>query len=1103
MIDVCRDELSVNFASRRGAVPLLRSLRRSSVFAFAPKVEDTLLAEDGQAVANSVRPFSQWLRENVLVLLIVSIALSFVPQVRADQGLDDYNVGVALYRQMRWKQAAEQFRTFMKAHANHEKAASARLYLGLTLVNLEDFKQARDELRKFADENRQNPNLGQARYRIGECSFLLNELATARVELEGFVRDFPKDPMCEHALPYLGEIQLHLKDPDAALKLFDRAIEEFPKGRLIEDAKFGRARSLEMLKRFDEAIGQYQELAAQKTGARAADAQFHLGASYFERKQFPEAIAAYLALPRDFPLSSLVPAAQLNAGYALYQSGKFDEAARQFELAAKDKSQGLTAKYWQGRSLKSLGEYSKAADVLKAAAQTAGNHPLAEAIVFEQGLCQRNLQNPVEARRFFDQVLSQFPQCDLADDSLHALIEMSIEAGDLADAEQQLARFQTDYPQSGLRWHIEMLNGRLDLAKAGAKVREKQPVEEINALYDAAASRFEQAMNGSTIPKTRGQGRYYLALTRQLQGNQTLALELIGPLIEQVNTDGARSEFCDAIVLQGDSYYQLQKYDLAMGSAAKYLDLVPKGRQVARALSIQALAADNLKDQATSNSAVNRLTAEFGNHTQTLATVQQLAESAGAKEDWATAGRLYESLASLQKDPEKKAYAVRGIALSQYSQNQFSAAAETFGRVVSEFPKHSLVPDCAYYQADSLKKADQTDKAIALFQKLFESFPADKTAAAKTELEPPLEFPYKAGLQVARIYNKAGKVIESDAAYEVLLKRFPQPAELDKRLDEWAILNYQHQRYDQADAIWRRLVNEVPLSPLVNSARLSLAESDLIANKLDEARKAFQELVESDKSTDEVKEQSLYQLVVLAVDQQQWPDVATMGSRLTTQFPKTRHRFYVAYSQAESCLANARSGEAELAAARERLQSLQAEAANPDVNTASWFDRVWVLLAELNFREKKYADVLAVVEDLKRRSPKSPFLHQGEEVLGRSFKQQAKFDDARAAFERVLADPFASRTETAAKSQFMIGETHFLQEKWNVASNAYQRVYTIYKFPEWQAAALLMSARCDEKQNEWKLAVETYKLLIKEFPDASIVGEAKVRLEAAEKSAGG
>ena len=1052
------------------------------------------------------RGFSGFIFRGTIVFLFLIMAGGGLDSSRliADEGLDNYNVAVGLFKQNRWNQAADQFRKFLKNHEKHEKAPVARLYLGLTLVENKDFKNAREELRKFASENRQNPNLGQARYRIGECSYLLDDLAAARTELEGFIRDFPEDPLREHAYPYLGDTLLRLNDPSSALKMFDLSIEKFPAGSLIEDAKFGRARSLESLKRFDEAIVQYRELAENKEGLRAADAQFHLGASFFEREQFDEAIAAYVTIPRDFPESPLIPAAQLNIGYALFKSSRFAAASEQFALAGKVPAQQPTAGYWQGRSLKSLGDYPKALESLAVAAEFASKHPLGESILFEQALCERYLQHPAEARKLFEQLISKYPKGELVDDSLHALIEMGIDTGDLVMSEQLLSRFPKLFPQSGLRLHIEMLAGRLDLARAGQKLREKRPAGELNGHYLAAAERFERVMNESTIAKTKGQARYYLALTRQLQGNQDQALELIGPLVEKGLAEGEKGDFSDAVVLQADSFLLQQKYDLATQAAAKYVAMIPRGRQAARAWSIQGLAAQHQNQTEEVSRVLKQLIQDFPNHSLTVATIQQLAEMAESRAEWAQAAELYEMLLTLPTDADKKVYAIRGIALSQYERGDYAAAASSFERVMKEFPQHSLVMECTYYRAESLKRADQPEAAVVLFRQIFTTFTDDTPPARGAETKPPLEYYYKAGLQVARILNKAEQIDDSDVAYAELFKRFPHPMDLDMRLDEWAIFNYRHKRFDQADAIWRRLITEAPDSPLVNSAKLSLAESDLFANKFDEARIVFEELAESEKSSDEIKEQSLFQLVALAVDRQRWPDVRALGQRLVTKYPESRHRFYVTYSQVEAVMASLKPTEEELATALEKLQTLQAQATNEEVNGAEWFDRIWVLLAEIQYREKKYGDVFTIVEDLRQRKPQSPFLHQADEVLGRSFKQQAppKFDEARAAFERVVADPVAFRTETAAKAQFLIGDTYFFQEKWDAASIAYQKVYSNYQFPEWQAAALLSSGKCDEAQNEWKLAAAAYQLLVKEFPDSSVAEEAKKRREAATKRAG-
>lgn len=1038
-----------------------------------------------------------------LVMIAAMISMSFPSLVRADEGLDDYNVAVSMFNQSRWKPATEQFRQFLVNHAKHEKAPLARLYLGLTLGKLEDYKAARDELRKFVDENPQNPNLGQARYRIGECSYLMDDWTNARVELEEFVDTFSNDTMCEYALPYLGDTILRLKDPAAALPIFDRSIEKFPRGRLIDDAKFGRARSLELLKRFDDAIAQYQDLEKKKDGPRAADAQLHLGAIFFERKQFPEAIVAYSEFAKDFPKSPQLPQAQLNLGYAYYQSGKFAEAARQFEKVSSEKSQATTSSYWLGRSLKSLGDYAKAIEVLQTAAAGAKDLPLLEAITFEQALCERYQQHPVEARQYFEQVLAKFPTGELADDSLHALIELSIDAGDLADAEKLLARFGQEYSQSGLRLQVEMLNGRLDLVRAGISKREKKPNGEIAPIYESAAQHFDKVLTESTIPRTQRQARYYLALTRQLQEKPAQAIELIAPLIQQVFAEGAKSDFVDAIVLQADCQYQMKNYDSAVASAQSYLDLVASGRQVARALSLQALAADGQNNASVAAAAMNRLTKDFPKHALTTLTIQELAEAAEARQEWATASKYYASLADLVVDPEKKAYALRGVALAKYSQQEFEEAAASFGKIVDEFPDHSLVPECAYYRAESWLKAKQPEKAMGYFQQIFQSMPTGQPVARGAELEPPLEYAYKAGWWVARILTKENKIDEADAAYEALLARFPEAKELDKRLYEWAILNHENQRFERSEQIWRRLIKDAPESLFANNAKLHLAESDFDANRFEEAERAFKELAVSPQSTDEVKEWSLYQLVVLAVFQQRWDDVKTIGQQLQEKFPNSIHRFYVAYGQAESYLTAAKPSPEELTAAKEILNGLRKEASNTEVVQTEWFDRVWVLLAEIYFREQRDEDLRTVVEELKSRAPKSPFLYQAEEVLGRSYKQQAKFDDARAAFERVLANPAANRTETAAKAQFMIGETYFLQEKWSTAFVAYYKVYSLYKFPDWQASGLLMSGRCDENQGEWKQAIETYERVIQEFPNFPHMDDVKTRLELARKKVGG
>lgn len=1036
--------------------------------------------------------------------LLMSLHLCALPTVcRADAGLDEYNLAVGLYKQDRWSTAAERFRSFLKDFDTHEKVPLARLYLGLTLVNLEDFKGARAELRGFAKDYPQNSNIPQARYRIAECSYLLEDLRAARIELESYLKDFPKDSFHDHALPYLADTQLRLNDPSAALVNFQLAIDRFPQGPLVDDARFGRARALEALKRPNEAATQFQEL-AKTNSPRAADAQFHLSSLAFERKQFPEAAAAYVDLTKRFPESRFVAAAHLNAGYAYFQAEKFEDAIPQFEAASSEKSQRLTASYWLGLSLKSLGQYDKAVEALKSAATLAGDQPAAEAILFQQAVCERHLNHAAEARPLLETILRKWPKGDYGDDSLHTLAEMAIESGDLAQTEQLLTRFNAEYPASSLKPHAELLAGRLELSQAAIAARDQKGSDVVAAHYEAAAKRFAAVLADMMAVQARNQARYYLAFTRQLQGQHAEALQVVAPLIEIVRSEGARSELADALVLRADALLAEKKYDDAAKAAAEYLSLLPQGRQGARAISIQAVAAAQGHDWPASEAALERLAKEFPEHPVRAVTTQQLAELAESREEWPIAERLYQSLIPLWNGADSQAYAIRGLAWAQWKQKHFDVAAESFSRIPQQFPTHRLVPESSYYRAEAMKDGGRTDEAIAAFDMLLKTVSPEKPADAGAEQQPPLLYSYRAGLQVARLERKAKRVQEADVAYEELLKRFPRPQQLDQVFDEWALLNYDAARYDRSDSIFRRLVAETPDSDLADNARLSLAESDLIAEKLDAARLEFEKLLASEKSDPEVKERSLYQLLVLAIDQQQWPEVKQYAERLIADYPKSPQRWYASYSVAESIVASPKASEQELDSARERLSTLRQESENPEAKNWTWFDRIWVLLAELAFRQKKYDELEGIVTELRERPTRSPFLYQAEEVLGRGYKQQAppRFDEARKAFERVLADPVAERTETAAKSQFLIGETLFLQEKWADAFLAYQKVFANYDFPEWRAAALLQSGKCDEQQQQWKEAAATYRLLLEKFPNSTHAADAKVRLEAATKKPG-
>ncbi|MBM83572.1 MAG: hypothetical protein CMJ78_23680 [Planctomycetaceae bacterium] len=1037
-------------------------------------------------------------RSSQTVCWAVFVALAFgqlfTPAAFADQADDAYNFAVGLYKQNRWELAAGRFREYLKKHPQHSKVAYARLYLGLTLINVDKHADARKELRLFVAKNPKNQNLAHAMYRVAECSYFLNDLKAARTEFDAFLKKAPEDPLREWAWPYLADTQLRLGDAKAAVPTFEKSLKLFPKSRLVDDAKFGLARSHESLKEFDKAIGLYKSLASNRAGSRAAESQLNLATCYFDSGQPKLAAQAYVDLAKSFPESTLVSAARLNAGYAFYEIKDFRSAVDQFELAAKEPKQALASRYWQGLSLKQLSEFNRAATSLDQALAVVGTNPLAAEIQYYRADVELSRAQAATAdsaklfeqsRQLFLDVEKKWPTSELADDSLHFAAEATLQhasrlSGDarsklLDSANALVAQFSQKYPTSGLRMYQLLLNGRIENARGG----------ETN--LKAAAKLFEQVLKESEIEGTRQQARFQWARTLQRLNDHAQTIVVVEPLVKAVSGDLANSSYSDALVLYATSLYATTKFEAANTTAQQYLDGAANGSQRDEAYSIKARALAELDQRDAAAAALARLQAEHKDSSLVQPTIQQVAEIAYAQRKFDWSSELFTSLVDAGDDSTYYVAALSGLGWTQFEQKKYPEAAANFSTLVSKQPKSELAPEAAFKVGESWERANNASKALTAYSVGFSQFR-------------PSEYGYLCGLQIARIQNRGEQSENSDKSYQALFdayaEKFPETAKLDEMLDEWAMMNYQAERFDRADAVFRLLVDRTPESPLAFNAQYSLAEGDLIAGKLDGAKAVFAKLEASEKASKEIQENSLFRLLSIHAEQDDWKDVNATALKLRERFADGSYRWDVEFYQGEALLHLNKLEES-----KKLFVALTKEKANEQVSKLDWYPHVWVLLAEAQLRSKKYDDVAETVKQYEAWDAKSPYLYQAYETLGRSYKNQPipKFDQARDAFQKAIDAPAGRRTQTAAKCQLFIGDTFFLQKKYEEALLAYLKVYNLYKFPDHQGAALFQAAQCDEFLKDWKDAVRTYERLITEFPKSEYVPNAKLRLKAAQQ----
>lgn len=1026
-----------------------------------------------------------------LVLAQVAVCVAggalVVRSARADAGDDEYNLAVGSYSQRRWPLAIESFRRFLAAHPAHPKSAAAKLYLGLSLVGNGDRKEARDVLRTYLKENPQSRNAPDARYRIAECSYLLNEFAVAETEFRTYLEQHPDHAFVEWALADRADALLRLGKAQVAADEYRKSLEKFPRGRRAEDSRFGLARAYEALGKVPEAVEQYKVLAKDPSGALAARAQLNLGARAFEAGKYAEAAREFDDLAARFPESPLVGVARLNGGYAHYEARSYQEAVDRFDQAAKDERQAPKAKYWKALSHRQLGQHDVAAKQLETLFESGDKGPGSEDVLFQWALCERDRKDHAAALRLFVDFADRFPKHASADQGLHYAAEAAFAANDLDATDRLLARFEQEHPRSALAGPHEILAGRALDARGGEE------------RWRKAVGRFELALAASKdSPRQEGLVRIDLARVRQKLGEHEKVVDVLAPVLETLAAPEADPDFSGALVLSSASRAALAKFAESADEAGRYLKLAPQGTDAGQALALRAVALGELGKRTEARADLTALEKRKGDADLLHRTRFRLAEIAYDAEDWVAAADLYDASVRSGAETGFLPRALSGRAWSRYQQKQHAKAAEDFADLAKQFPElDPLAPEAAYMRGKALQDGGSTAEAATAYGECFERFAPVKPAAAGAEKQGRDYYAYRAGLQAARMLRTLKKIDEADAAYDRLATRYPKPEHLDRLFDEWALLNYEAGRFERSDAVFRRLVQETPASELADNARLSLAESDLVSGKGDAARKVFESLETDPRADAEVKQVAGYHLLGQFVERREWKTVRDRATAYLGKFPQAKQAPYARFVLGESLLHLD-----DPAGARTELTGLIERRAEIASGAAAWFPRTWVLAAESAFRLKKYDEVESTVDAFRVADPQSPFLYQADEVLGRAYKNKADFDKARAVFGRVTEDASGRRTETAAKCQFLIAETHLLEKNHEAALREYLKVRFLYKFPEWQAPALFQAAQCDEALGHWKEAVATYEELLRDFPTSEFAAKGRPKLEAARKRAG-
>ena len=966
----------------------------------------------------------------------------------------------ALLRDRRYDLAADQYEQFLKTNPKPADEAEARFGLGRARLFLNDFPAARREFERFLVLAPDDPNAASARFRIGEAAYLMNDLAAAREALQSYTAEHPEGIHRDTAWPELGDACFRLGDLPAAKVAYLKSLEVEPDGRLANRARYQLGKTLAALGETGEAVEVLSALGSASDPEWSGKARLQEGQILLGEGKAAEAVERFRALDSSHPPGVSATEVRVRLGEALIQSDRHDEAEAILSPLAAEGSRSVAppAAFALAGSLLDQGKADRALAACDAAIARAPDSPWVPRLLYRSAEAVLKQGDAADARARFLRVATDHPKDAWAPSAMLRASRAALDGGDEAAASAIASKFPETFPGDPLALDARLVAARAALAldRAG---------DAVAALESIAAD----AEPGSEVAQSAS---YYLGLAYKANGQA----EKSDARLMDLAKSPALPASADALLVLGFSRFEAKQYDEAATAFQGYLDARPKGDDAPRALAYLALAKGAAGDADAAGAALDRLAKEWPKSDALPRARLILAESALKAKRYDEAEALFRAIDE-GGDPQWRPRALSGLGWAGMGAGRPEQAASAFASLIELAPEDPLAADAALGRGQALDAAGKPDEALDALALVLSQHPQSPQAPIARSIR-------------ARILGRMGKASEAADELRALIKTPPAGVSVPDLLVDLGWLLLDSGKPDEADATFRTLLDEHPDSPRADDARVFLAESLFAQGKPDEAAALLEPVAAEGSRSDPVLLQTaLLRLGRIALARGDAAEAASRFDRLATAYPDGKFLLEAKFGKAEADLKAGRAAEAEPRFAEVAKQADPKLAASARVRRAQ-------ALAAMGRWDDALAEADAIQGDM---TPLTAA--QGADlnyVRGRALHDQARFDEARAAFQAAI--DAAPGSETAAKSQFLRGETYFRQDNLNEALREFHKADLTYKNPEWQAAALLEAGKIYGKLGRWSDAADTFQKIAANFPGDARIDEVNRLLGEARKN---
>jgi TolA-binding protein len=1001
-------------------------------------------------------------------------ALADPPTGTDDTALRSYLSANGLLNRGMYELATAEYREFLSAHADHEKAATARYGLGVALFRLKDYDAAATELDKLSKatdfafaaeaslvlgqcelargrfpeaaasfqrvvrEHASHPSAPDAAALLSESWYRAGEFEAAEKAAAGLAESSPESPALERAQLFAGLAAIAKQDDQSAAGHFSALIERFPKGPLAPQARLLFAQCKHRLGETADAERAYRAVIKSDDAAQTPDGLLGLGSLLRDRGKPAEAGKVLDRLLADFPESRAAKSADLERGRVWFDQGDFDRAAESFAKARAreaDRADGGDddgqAAYWLAKCDLRADRAAQAADRLARAISDCPKSRLLPEMAYDRGVALLRANRPDEAAAALTEFRSRYPDHAMDAQALRLLATIEHQQRRYDRSLALCREFAEKYPKADEAPAIAFIAAE-DLLLSGS-------ADEAIAAYRAF---LDQYAGSEQAPEARF--RLGLALYKAGQDDQAR------PLLEQVARARPMPEtFRPALLALGDLHFQASRWKQAQAALTEFLAQDPDAAGADDAMLKLGLSLQRQGRHEEAIARYDRLLEHFANSPQRSQAQFERAQALLALGRTEEAASAFSGVIDTSADSRFAPHALLDLASLAMAAKKFDDAADLYARAAKAVPDAPSRVEALFQQAQALLAVQRFDAAADALREVASDHSHPRAAQAAAQR----------AIAVSRQHHPQ----EALALIDESLSTSPGPDFRQSLLYEKAGCLRELGRPEDAATALRSLIDDAAPAAgddasLRTHAAVELAEIEEAAGHFGAAgdllRTALNALAaDRDAAPSDLREHAAYRLGVCVFRADQPRQAADAMDTFLAEFPQSTLAPSALMVCGESLL---KLGRHESAATH--LQRLVDDfPADPSCASAL------LRLGECHAALQHWPESQKAFDEHLSRFSESDLWFQARFGQGWALENEGKPEGAIAAYRQVIE---RHQGPTAARAQFQIGECLFAQGKHDEAARELLKVDILYAYPEWSAAALYEAGRCFEAMSK-------------------------------------